>query len=126
MAAPTVDDGLRERLREGRRGVGLKQQDVADKLGVTRRAVSEWETGLRRPHTKLPELAALYGVSTSYLLNGAEEASVEVRALRREVSELYAIVTAFIESTTRNFEVLLELMQANEPPSSPIALRPAN
>jgi transcriptional regulator with XRE-family HTH domain len=86
MATPP-DDGLRTRLREGRRGVGLRQQDVADAIGVTRRAVSEWESGLRRPHQKLPELAALYGVSVSYLLTGAEESSVELRALR-ELMEL--------------------------------------
>jgi transcriptional regulator with XRE-family HTH domain len=94
-----ADDDLQTRLREARRGVGLTQQQVADKLGASRRAVSEWELGQRRPHSKLPELAKLYGVSTSYLLEGVESAPVELSKLSKRLDELD-------EAVTRNYELL--------------------
>jgi transcriptional regulator with XRE-family HTH domain len=110
MATPPVDDGMRDRLREARRGMGLKQQDVADRLQVSRRSVSEWEGGQRRPHSKLPELAALYGVSTSYLLTGAEPTSVELRELRETVDELYEFVIQLAHKTADDFAAVLQLL----------------
>lgn len=105
MATPdpaVIDDGLRTRLREARRACGLLQKDVSEKLGVSRRAVVEWEGGQRRPHQKLPELAALYGVSTSYLLTGVEPATVELAALRERLTQQD-------DAIDRNYELLSEV-----------------
>jgi transcriptional regulator with XRE-family HTH domain len=73
-----VASGVGARLRDARRALGVNQQFVADALRVSRRAVSEWETGNREPFSKLPELAALYDVSTSFLLYGVEPTNVEL------------------------------------------------
>lgn len=119
MATP--DDGLCVRLREGRRGVGLSQQEVADRLGVSRRAVSEWETAKRRPHAHLPELAALYSVSVSWLLTGAEEAAVELRELRRTVDDLYEFVIQLATKTADDFAAVLALLEPEDAPPEPSA-----
>lgn len=49
----------------------MTQRDLADKLNVTNKAVSKWETGEGYPEiTTLPVLAEILGVTTSELLNG--------------------------------------------------------
>ena len=77
--------GVGARLRDARRALGVNQQYVADALHVSRRAVSEWETGNREPFSKLPELAALYGVSTTFLLYGVEPANVELAEMHEHM-----------------------------------------
>lgn len=49
----------------------LTQQELADMLSVTNKAVSKWETGQGYPEiTLIPVLAEILGVSTSELLKG--------------------------------------------------------
>lgn len=60
---------LSEKIRELRRKNGLSQEELADKLNVSRQAVSKWETGAAVPTTEtLVELADYFGVSLDYLL----------------------------------------------------------
>lgn len=50
-------------LREVRLLAGLSQQVVADRLGVTRQALSSWERGVRTPNlARLYAWAAAVGV----------------------------------------------------------------
>ena len=51
----------------------MTQEFVAESLGVSRQAVSKWETGLSEPSTtNLLALAKLYGVSAGELLRDVE------------------------------------------------------
>ena len=62
---------LSYRLAEARKNCGLTQGQVAEKLFITTQSVSSWECGNSIPDTeKLPELAALFGVTTDWLLSG--------------------------------------------------------
>ena len=59
------------RLAEARKNSGLTQAQVAEKLYLTTQSVSSWECGNSIPDTeKVPEIAALYGVTTDWLLSG--------------------------------------------------------
>ena len=59
------------RLAEARRNCGLTQAQVAEKLFLTTQSISSWECGNSVPDTeKVPEIAALYGVTTDWLLSG--------------------------------------------------------
>ena len=61
------------RLRECRLQSGLKQKQVADRIGVAPSIVSRWETGVTQISRKnLVKLAELYGVSIDYLLGNAD------------------------------------------------------
>lgn len=61
---------LSEKISYCRKKAGMSQLDLADALGVSRQAVSKWETGESNPDvTKLPQMAALFGVTTDYLLS---------------------------------------------------------
>ena len=65
-----------EKIAQARREKRLTQEELADRLGVSRQAVSKWESGAALPETdKLARLSGLLGVSCDYLLcdDAAEE-----------------------------------------------------
>ncbi len=65
---------LGEVLRDHRVRCKMTQEFVAESLGVSRQAVSKWETGAADPSTSnLLALAKLFGVSAEDLLRSAEE-----------------------------------------------------
>jgi len=65
-----------EKLQELRRAKGFSQEELAERLGVTRQSVSKWEQGQSYPETeKLIELSRLYDVTVDSLLKGTAEIS---------------------------------------------------
>ena len=65
-----------EKIAQARREKRLTQEELADRLGVSRQAVSKWESGAALPETdKLARLSGLLGVSCDYLL--CDDASEE-------------------------------------------------
>ena len=63
-----------ERIAKLRETSGLTQAELAEKLGVTDRAVSKWETGGGYPDiTLLAPIADVFGVSIDYLLRGTPQ-----------------------------------------------------
>lgn len=58
-----------KRISAGRKALGLSQEALGERLGVSRQAVSKWENGTSDPSTSnLLALAKLYGVSAEELL----------------------------------------------------------
>ena len=58
-----------EKLTGLRRKSGMSQEQLADRLGVTRQSVSKWEGGTAMPElVKLISLSELFGVSVDYLV----------------------------------------------------------
>lgn len=69
------------RLRMLRKDAGMTQQDIADKLDVTRVSVGKWEAGIATPRPKnLEDLASLFGTTVSYLLGEDGPERVESHA----------------------------------------------
>lgn len=65
---------MKEKLIALRKKAGLSQQELAEKLDVTRQAVSRWEVGTALPTTEnLLALRKLYGVTLDYLVDDAAE-----------------------------------------------------
>lgn len=65
------------KIIEMRKKEDLTQMELADKLGISYQAVSNWERGLTMPDiTKLPELAQIFNISIDYLLDYSEEVQV--------------------------------------------------
>lgn len=66
---------LGERIFELRKKSGLSQEELAEKLGVSRQSVSKWESGNVMPDIdKALAMCELFGVSTDYLLTGKSDA----------------------------------------------------
>ncbi len=69
---------LGEVLKEHRVRCKMTPEFVAESLGVSRQAVSKWETGTADPSTSnLLALAKLFGVSAEELLRSVEKARSE-------------------------------------------------
>ncbi len=64
---------LQEKIYDCRKRAGLSQEALAEKLGVSRQAISKWETGEATPEVgKLLLLAKTFGVTTDWLLSEDE------------------------------------------------------
>ena len=72
--AVAVRRSLAEVLRAHRERCKMTQEFVAEKVGVSRQAVSKWEQGASEPSTSnLVKLAHLYGVDPADLLREVGE-----------------------------------------------------
>ncbi len=63
------DEGiLAKRIYESRKKMGVTQEVLADKLGITPQSISRWENGQSRPDVDmLPRLAAIFGTTVDAL-----------------------------------------------------------
>ena len=73
-----------QRIAECRKKLGLSQEALGEKLGVSRQAISKWEADGTLPEIdKLIGLSKLFGVTVGWLL-GVEDRAVEADALTEE------------------------------------------
>lgn len=64
---------FQERLYSLRKGRGISQEELANRVGVSRQAVQKWEAGSSTPDIdNLSALADYFGVSLDYLVRGVE------------------------------------------------------
>lgn len=76
-------------LRELRREKEVKQEVLAEAMGVSVQAVSKWETGMSYPDIQLlPDLAKYFGVTVDYLLMGEDSKGLSAVPEQALVSEL--------------------------------------
>lgn len=75
-------------LMVARKNAGMTQMELADRMGISFQAVSNWERGVSCPDiSKLAELSELLGVTIDSLL-GNERAAELVRKVEQEVPVL--------------------------------------
>lgn len=87
---------------ELRKEQGMNQKELADKIGVTDKAVSKWETGRGAPDISiLTSLATVLNVTVSEILNGERSSSNSVIVDDAEVIKKY--------KKKRILRILLEL-----------------
>lgn len=80
-----------EMIAQMRKDKGMTQLELADKMGVTDKAVSKWERDLSLPDTaSLPRLAEIFGISVDELMQGKAEAK---SANAQNPKELFLLVT---------------------------------
>lgn len=65
-------------ISELRKDKGLTQEQLAEKIGVTQKSVSRWETGKNMPDVSLLQLLSLeLDISVSELLDGEKNSAVQ-------------------------------------------------
>lgn len=79
---------IANRLVELRKANNLSQEALAEKLGISRQAVSKWERAEASPDTdNLILLARLYNISLDELLKTDEEIVTEADMVRTDISD---------------------------------------
>lgn len=75
-----MEQTLGKRIAANRKRLGLTQDQLAEKLGITAQAISKWENDQSCPDiTMLPRLAEIFGTSTDALL-GMEKQNIVYEA----------------------------------------------
>ena len=81
-----------EKIKAKRKAMGLSQEDLAEKLGVTRQVVSKWETDQAQPTTSnLRELAEVFYVDMAYFI-GEDDSKKEPSPLNSTFVSILAYV----------------------------------
>lgn len=74
---------LCEKILSLRKQAGLSQEELAEKLGVSRQAVSRWEVGSAQPDaSNVLQLSKLFAVTADYLLNEDYDSDFDVPAVK--------------------------------------------
>ena len=64
---------IADRIQSLRKAKGMSQEELADKVGVSRQAVSKWESEQATPDLdKVVIMSDIFEVTTDYLLKGIE------------------------------------------------------
>jgi len=83
-----MEQTIGKRISENRKRLGLTQDALAEKLGVTAQAVSKWENDQSCPDiTMLPKLAEIFGISTDALLGVESDQRVRKAEVVNEEQE---------------------------------------
>ncbi len=71
----SLNEELGQRIQQLRKAKGFSQEELADRVGVSRQAVSKWESGQTAPDLeRLLTVSGQLGTTTDYLLTGQHPA----------------------------------------------------
>ena len=78
-----------EKIKAKRRELNLSQEDLADKLFVTRQAISKWENDKATPTmTNLRELSEVFGVDMAYFIGESKSDDEEKEKEKEDVKDV--------------------------------------
>ena len=78
-----------EKLLDLRKSRGMSQEELAEKLEVSRQAVSRWEQGSAMPDMiNLSKISKLFGVTADYLINDEITSDSEVPIVRKTENDM--------------------------------------
>jgi transcriptional regulator with XRE-family HTH domain len=109
---PKTEETLGARIARLRRDLGMTQAELAERLGVTQPAVSDYENGdIRLPADVVVEIARIVGVSTDELL-GLKGSAPGARAPSPRNSRLYRRLQDIEKLPRRDQQALLRTIEA--------------
>jgi transcriptional regulator with XRE-family HTH domain len=120
---------LPQQIRDARTLARLSQQELAERVGVTRQAVSYWENGGQVPTDSnmaalRRELGAAFGSeadATFVTLQRLHGQSVEIEALSRYLLERQAAFSAALAAATEPYDDDTAAIAAADAPLTPSA-----
>ena len=91
---------LNERIKELRIACGMNQVDLANRLGVSKQSVSNWENDNIQPSIDmLVKLSHVFSVSTDYLLGESNNIYLDVSSLtQQQVHHIQQIIDDILEA----------------------------
>lgn len=115
-----------ENLIKLRKGKGWSQEDLADKLNISRQAVSKWEVGSSKPDIdNIIKLSKLFNITIDELVNNqiteTEAISIKVKKETKAKKALIwlrrimiALVIIYVVNTIYKFSLLLAITSAEK------------
>ena len=88
---------IADRIQYLRKSKGLSQEELAEKVGVSRQAVSKWESEQSTPDIeKIIVMSEFFEVTTDYILKGIEPVNMSKRKTIYSLYLGFAIIIATI------------------------------
>lgn len=88
---------MADRIQYLRKTKGFSQEELADKVGVSRQAVSKWESEQSTPDIeKIIIMSELFEVTTDYILKGIEPVNMTNRKTIYSLYTGFAVISAII------------------------------
>lgn len=88
---------ISNKIQDLRKSKGMSQEQLADKIGVSRQAISKWESGQSTPDIeKVVLLSDFFGVTTDYLLKGIETNDTDEKKIDARIFSAIGTMINFI------------------------------
>lgn len=85
---------LPDKIIKLRKAYGWSQEDFAEKLNVSRQAISRWENGTALPDAQnVLQISKLFHVTTDYLLKDDDESDGDIPAVQTEAKQTKDLFT---------------------------------
>ena len=99
---------MADRIQYLRKTKGLSQEELADKVGVSRQAVSKWESEQSTPDLeKIITMSELFEVTTDYILKGIEPVTMTnkktIYSLYLGFAVIFAVIAGIWAFTANRF-----------------------
>jgi len=92
---------IADRIKYLRDKAGMKQVELAKRLGISRSAVNSWEMSLSIPSVaNIIEMTQIFHVSADYLLTLSDKVTVDITALSDEEKEVVLRLVSCLEQKT--------------------------
>ena len=99
---------LSDKIIQLRKSNGWSQEDLAEKLNVSRQAISRWEGAAAQPDAaNILQLSRLFGVTTDYLLNDEYESDNDLPKVKEVKSDGFHQIMIFMIT----LEVMILIIQ---------------
>ena len=80
---------ISDRIKEVRKNNNMLQRELADKLGLTNKAISSYENGISQPTVKtIIKMSEIFNVSLAYFLEVEQSSLDAFMTLKNEVEKL--------------------------------------
>ena len=103
---------FKDRLIKLRKELNLTQEELAQKIGYTRTAISAWEIGRNEPsNADTIKLAEYFGVSTDYLLGKSDIRNLKSNK-ESEIPEIRVIERGAKNMSQKDREKMVNMVKA--------------
>jgi len=103
---------LADKIIEERKRNGWSQEELAEKLGVSRQSVSKWESAQSIPDiTRIIQMAELFGVTTDYLLKDSASRNDGEQTIKESVETVKKLRTVSMEEASE----FIKMKEINAP-----------
>ena len=104
-----------EKLQILRKSKGMTQEELAEKLGVSRQAVAKWESSLVYPDIyNLIQISNLMNVSVDYLV---KEQDCEISAVPENITDLDELIAFRLEANVNTYAAYKNEVDSTRPAS---------